>query len=368
MLPGIYIHLPFCAVHCSYCDFPLTTRLSLSDRYYAALLKEIRKNRPAEVAETLYFGGGTPSLTPPATLAEIMSEFLLLPGAEVTLEANPDDVTLETVKLWKQLGVTRLSIGVQSLDQNVLKWMLRRHSAEEGVASLASARSAGMKNVNVDLMMGCPGQTAESFLSGLKRLIEFRPEHFSLYLLEMHEGTALEEQLKKGKIDIMPDEDQIECFNEGRRLLGDAGYFHYEVSNFALPGYESRHNLKYWSDAPYYAFGAGASSYVRSIRATNIRSVAAYITAIEEGGDAIEMSVIEDADTRMRNALIFGLRKMEGVNIGDFRRSYGIQPIELFGEAGEEYLRGGFLEMNDTHLRLSPAGVLVSNEILSRAV
>ena len=365
---GIYVHLPFCAVHCSYCDFPLTTRLSLSHQYYISLLKEIEMRRPSEVADTLYFGGGTPSLTPAEVLGQIKDQFRLEYEAETTLEANPDDINDQSLHDWKRIGINRLSIGVQSLEDAVLRRMLRRHSAAQAWQSLEKSRAAGFGSVNVDLIIGAPDQTVDGFHDGIDQLIGFHPQHFSLYLLEVHENTALYKQLAADKVQLMPEEDQLQCYRNAAQMLEHAGYEHYEVSNFALPGHASRHNWKYWTNAPYAGYGAGACSYLGSTRTTNIMSVTKYIEALSAGRFPVASETREDPETEMRNAVIFGLRKREGIDLKEFKQLYGVSPLSLFDSGAEEYLQDGFLELFENRLRLTLSGMLVSNEILSHIV
>jgi oxygen-independent coproporphyrinogen III oxidase len=222
MHPGIYVHLPFCIVHCSYCDFPLSTRLSLSTSYDEALRKEVQM-RPPKPSDTLYFGGGTPSVTPPATIKQLIRMMPLKDDAEITLEANPDDVSSTSLSSWLECGITRLSIGVQSLEANALRLMLRRHSAQDAIIALQNAQKSGFKNINVDLMLGAPGQTANGFLIGLLQILDFRPQHLSLYMLEVHEGTLLETQIQQGIVHEMPEEQQVSCYLQAVDLLKKSG-------------------------------------------------------------------------------------------------------------------------------------------------
>ena len=364
MKPGIYIHLPFCSVHCSYCDFPLTTRLSLADDYYRSLLREIAMRARHCNADSLYFGGGTPSLTPAEVLGKIRERFPLEPGAEITLEANPENVTAEKLDSWKDVGINRLSIGVQSLEERVLKGMLRTHSPQQSIEAFERARAGGFHNINMDLMIGAPGQSVSGFFDGLRTLIELGPAHFSIYLLEIHENTALWKQIESGRVRPMSEDEQLQCYTGAVEELQTHGYEHYEVSNFALRGYVSRHNIKYWTNTPYAGFGAGACSYWDHVRTTNLRSVSAYIAAVNKGELPEEISAAEDHETQMRNAVIFGLRKRQGIDLDEFHEAYGVSALTLFDQA-DEYMRSGFLEVSENHLRLTLRGMLVSNEILA---
>ena len=368
LTPGVYVHLPFCSVQCIYCDFPLTTRLSLSERYYIALLKEIERNRPDARANTLYFGGGTPSLAPINVLRELIAAGLTAATEEITLEANPDHVTSEKLIEWHSLGINRLSFGVQSLEPEVLKGMLRQHSAEQALEAFTAARRAGFQNLNVDVMLGFPRQTVSGFLSGLTRLIELHPDHFSIYLLEVHERTGLHRLLKSGEVAAMPEDQQVECFEAAIDILSRAGYEHYEVSNFALEGKTSTHNLKYWTDAPYHAYGAGACSYLGSTRTQNQSDIATYIELMETGQSPVVETIREDEDTKSRNALIFGLRKVNGVDLGVFETLYRRTAQSLFGPALEEHVAAGLLEIDENQLRLTHKGMMLSNEILSSVI
>jgi putative oxygen-independent coproporphyrinogen III oxidase len=315
----------------------------------------------------LYFGGGTPSLAPGNVLRDLIASATTT-AEEITLEANPDHVTAEKLNEWRSLGINRLSLGVQSLEPEVLTGMLRQHSAEQALDAFTAARRAGFQNLNVDVMLGFPRQTVSGFLSGLMRLVELRPDHFSIYLLEVHERSGLHRLLESGKAASMPEEQQIECFDVAVDRLANAGYQHYEVSNFALEGKASLHNLKYWTDAPYHAYGAGACSYLGSVRTRNQPDVAAYIELIETGQSPVEETIQEDEETTARNALIFGLRKVNGIDLGAFETFYRRTPQSLFGTVWEDYLLGGFLEVFQNHLRLTRKGMMLCNEILSSVV
>ncbi|HEY7160135.1 MAG TPA: radical SAM family heme chaperone HemW [Acidobacteriota bacterium] len=367
MQPGIYIHLPFCVVHCSYCDFPLSTRLSLSSLYYEALEREVQM-RPPQQSNTLYFGGGTPSVTPAAIINKLIKMVPLTQDSEITLEANPDDVSAASLSSWLECGITRLSIGVQSLEADVLALMLRRHSPQQAIIALQNAQQSGFKNINVDLMLGSPCQTPEGFLLGLTQILDFQPQHLSLYLLEVHEGTLLARQIQEGKAQQMPEDEQVSCYLQAVNSLKKAGYLHYEVSNFALPGFESRHNLKYWTSAPYYGYGVGACSYYEQRRIQNLRDIPAYVQAITSGQLPIESDITENRETEARNAVIFGLRKTDGIDVESFKITYGIHPLSLFENKADLFLAEGYLELHNGRLRLTSGGLLLSNEILSSAI
>jgi oxygen-independent coproporphyrinogen-3 oxidase len=340
--------------------------MNLARPYYEALHKEIEM-RPPEFADTLYFGGGTPSTTPVSVIDDLIIQMPLTKDAEITLEANPDDVTGNNLDAWLKSGITRLSLGVQSLEASALRTMLRRHSAHDSTLAIELAKQAGFANISIDLILGSPGQTAEGFILGLSQLLDFHPQHLSLYLLEVHEGTLLERNILQGKMDPMKENVQVDCYLQAVTLLKKHGYKHYEVSNFALAGFESRHNLKYWTSASYYAYGAGACSFFDRKRIENLREIPDYIEALAAGRLPVKSEVIEDAETEARNAVIFGLRKIDGIEVAGFQDRYGIHPLSLFENNGNLFLQEGFLEEKNGRLRITPEGLLVSNEILTSA-
>lgn len=367
MTPGIYIHLPFCAVHCSYCDFPISTRTSLADSYYEALQREITL-RPAAPADTLYFGGGTPSMTPSAVLRGIKSRFDLESGAEVTLESNPDDITEKTLEEWREIGITRLSLGVQTLEEKALRVMRRNHTVEQALAAVEQVRKCGFSNVSFDLIIGSPEQTVDGFLDGLRALIEFHPQHFSLYLLELHERTLLRQLVDIGTLAPMHEDAQVECYRKAITLLQSHGYDQYEVSNFALDGFESRHNLKYWDGAPYYGYGAGACAYLPPARIKNVAPLPQYIRMLNDGQLPVEAQVLEDRTEVMRNTVIFGLRKKRGISLSGFERDFGVPAASLFEGGIDDLIEDGFLLTSGDRLALTLEGMLLSNDILTRVI
>lgn len=352
-------------MHCSYCDFPISTRVSLADSYYEALHREITL-RPAGNADTLYFGGGTPSMTPAKIIDEIKARFALEPGAEVTLESNPDDITEASLDAWLRLGVTRLSVGVQTLEDKALHVMRRKHTAEQALSALELIRNRGAGNVNFDLIIGSPEQTVDGFRTGLRTLLEFRPQHVSLYLLEVHERTLLHQLVALGTLKPMGEDAQIECYRAAISLLQSHGLEQYEVSNFALPGFESRHNLKYWEGAPYYGYGAGACAYLPPARIKNVGHLPEYIRMLHEGQLPVEAQVLEDRTEVMRNTVIFGLRKKRGISLSGFERDFGVSAASMFENGIDDLLQDGFLEISGDRLALTLNGMLVSNEVLTR--
>src|SRR5712692_323497 len=272
---GVYLHIPFCRSHCSYCDFATGMyEGELADRYVNSLIREITRwsevDSPAAV-DTIYFGGGTPSLLKPAQIERILKAvrdcFRLVGGAEITLELNPGDggasaaARQETVREFRRLGINRASFGAQTFDDRELKQLGRTHTSADIRSTFQRLREAGFENINFDLIAGLPGQTLRGWKRNLDEALELRPEHLSLYLLDVHEGTPLADQIHSGAQPKPDDDLAAEMYRVMIERVTVAGYQHYEISNFCLPGFQSRHNTKYWSGAPYYGFGCSAHSY-----------------------------------------------------------------------------------------------------------
>ena len=315
---GVYIHVPFCRSRCSYCDFATGTYdAPLAEKYVRAVEREVRSFAPGgvELAEvdTVYFGGGTPSLLTPAQVSRVLDavrgKFETDADAEVTLEMNPGTVTPEHLRALRAAGVNRASFGAQTFDDRELKRLGRTHTAEDTRRTFRDLRAAGFDNISFDLIAGLPRQTLAQWGRNLDEALALRPEHLSLYLLEVHEGTPLAEQIRQGRY-ATPDPDLAA---EMYRLLversRDAGYEQYEISNFCLPGRESRHNLKYWTAAPFYGFGNSAHSFDgRRARWSNERDARAYVKSIEEKGAAVVSREGLDERGPGAGALFLGLR------------------------------------------------------------
>lgn len=307
-------------------------------------------------------------MTPPPVIHEIKSRFALEPGAEVTLEANPDDITEEHLDGWRELGITRLSVGIQTLQEAPLRVMRRKHTVDQALTAVEQVRKSGFSNVSFDLIIGSPEQTVDGFLNGLRTLLEFHPQHFSLYLLEIHERTLLHQLTAIGTLQPMHEDAQVECYRKAIALLQAHRYEQYEVSNFALRGFESRHNLKYWDGAPYYGYGAGACAYLPPARIKNAAPLPQYIRMLNQGQLPVEAQVLEDRTEVMRNTVIFGLRKKRGISLSEFERDFGVPAASMFEGGIDGLVRDGFLETSGDRLALTLEGMLLSNDILSRVV
>ena len=376
-LAGIYIHIPFCRSRCSYCDFATGIyNNSQAERYTHALISEILSWNEMEVVEeidTIYFGGGTPSLLSVqqvcAILDAVHSRFHLKQNVEVTMEMNPGTVTLETLRAFRNAGVNRASFGAQTFDDRELARLGRSHTSQQTRATFRQLREAGFDNVSSDLIAGLPGQTIEQWKRNVDEALAMKPEHLSFYLLEVHEGTPLADHIKRG-LQPKPDEEvAAEMYSLMLERAAAAGYEHYEISNLCLPGFESRHNTKYWTGAPYYGFGCSAHSYDGQFRRwSNERDVARYVELIETNSSPIvEQSALNETEMRSE-ALYLGLRMMAGVDLNDYRARFGDDIRDSHREDLERFREAGLIECVGDSMRLTRAGALLSNEVFSAFV
>ena len=377
---GVYIHIPFCRARCSYCDFATGAyEGELAERYVGALAREIENFEGAGAragggacaeVDTIYFGGGTPSLLAPAQveriLAAVSARFGVAADAEVTMEMNTGTVTRASLRAYRGAGVNRASFGLQTFDDAQLRQLGRTHTAADARRTLELLRAAGFANVSFDLIAGLPGQTLGQWEHDLEEALALRPAHLSLYLLEVHEGTPLAEQLSRGRRP-QPDADVAA---EMYRLLCErtraAGYEHYEISNFCLPGRESRHNLKYWTGHPYYGFGCSAHSYDGArTRWSNERDAARYVALVEERGRAVVERVELEEREAAAESLFLGLRLLRGVDLGAHRARFRRDVRAERADDLARFAEAGLIEIDDDVLRLTRAGALLSNEVFS---
>lgn len=370
---GIYIHIPFCVKKCNYCAFLSgPAGPAVRQEYVNHLIKEIRlRSREVPEADTIYFGGGTPSLLTPEQIGRILEEvrsaFRISEDAEVTLEANPGTLTAESLAGYRAAGINRLSMGVQSMDDRRLRYLGRIHTAEEVRRDVKMAREAGFRNINLDLIFAIPGTGVSDALEDLEAIAALEPEHISFYSLQLEEGTSFFRDFEAGKLREVPDETDREMYHRGIQALREKGYRHYEISNFARPGCESRHNSKYWNMAEYVGLGLGASSYTGHRRTVNETDLKAYSETLDRGKLAfVEVHENSEADD-ISEAVFTGLRREEGVRYRDVLGSEATF-WEYFREALPEaraYEAGGFLEMTDEGLRLTERGIDISNGIMA---
>ena len=382
---GIYIHIPFCRSRCSYCDF--ATGLyepERAEQYTEALIREIflwQELPLPQTIDTIYFGGGTPSLLPANQLERILnavaSRFIIRTGTEITIEINPGlagasataAASQEAFKSFRRLGIDRASFGAQTFNDRELARLGRSHTAEDTRQTFRSLREAGFENISFDMIAGLPEQTLEGWDWNLEQAFALRPEHLSFYLLEVHEGTPLAEHIRRG-IQPSPDEDLAVLMYE--RMLERAvaaDYEHYEISNLARPGYQSRHNLKYWSGAPYYGFGCSAHSYDgRSRRWANERDPARYTQLITNGQSIITQRTELSEPQAFSESIFLGLRLMQGISIQALQEQFGVDIRTEHQEDLDRFHQAGLLEIDGDLIKLTRQGALLSNEVFSAFV
>ncbi|HET7565145.1 MAG TPA: radical SAM family heme chaperone HemW [Gemmatimonadaceae bacterium] len=351
----VYVHVPFCARRCSYCDFSIAVRRSVPvDEYLVALERELARRVPRDerwTIDTLYVGGGTPSQLGADGVARMLdlltTRFALEPDAEVTLEANPDDISLDGVRRWRSAGVNRLSIGSQSFDPRVLDWMHRTHSAEQITQAVAAARAGGIENLSLDLIFALPQELGRDWDRDLEHALALAPQHLSFYGLTIEPTTPLARWRDRGEVREAPEERYESEFLRAHDLLARAGYEHYEVSNYARPGKRSRHNSSYWRRVPYAGFGPAAHEFDGVRRRWNIAPYAGWVRAVHEGRDPLEADEVLGDESRRAEEVYLGLRVAEGVDI-DEAMALRVQP----------WVDAGWAELDASRLRLTPAGWL----------
>ena len=370
---GLYLHIPFCAAICNYCNFNRgLLDEAVKRRYVEALVAHIRQAaEPETPVDTVFLGGGTPSLLAPGEVRRLLEacreSFVLAPDAEVTLEANPETVFLESLEGYRAAGVNRLSFGVQSFRDDELRRLGRLHSAETARRAARLARQAGFDNLSLDLMLWLPGQRPGDWLESVDALADVGPEHASLYLLEIYPNAPLKDEMARGSWSVAPDDDAAEMYMEGLARLDRAGYEQYEISNVARPASRrSRHNLKYWQQGEWLGFGCGAHATRGGERWRVVAGTTEYIERIASGhGVELDRRVME-APERLEEALFMGLRLAEGLNLAALRRRYGVDVWGQYGAELERYVSAGLLFHDpERRLALSRRGMLLANEIMT---
>lgn len=369
-MSGIYIHIPFCKQKCSYCDFHFSTTYGpYRQRMIDALTKEI-EDRSVEFdgvpVQTIYFGGGTPSLLKVHELEQIFAalhtNYNTDQVKEVTLEANPDDITVASVSMWRSLGVDRLSIGLQSFREEDLKWMNRAHNVEEAMNAVDIAKNGGITNLTVDLIYGLPNLDEEAWLDHLNRVVAMDVQHISAYCLTVEEKTALASLVEKKKIVPANEELQATHFNSMLHLLTEKGYQQYEISNFAMSGYESEHNSAYWQGKKYVGIGPSAHSFDGSNRRWNLSNNLIYMKGIEEGGTYFEIEELSE-NNRYNERILTGLRTRVGIDPAELEREFGLS--EEFYKLVDEYIHIGWMKHMNGSLVLTAEGKLRADHIAS---
>ena len=349
-MKSLYIHIPFCKHRCYYCDFNSYSNIdNLIDDYMIALKKEIQSYSFSEY-KTIYFGGGTPSYVDERKIVEILKLIDYKTAEEVTIEVNPGTVNKEKLQYYIDNGINRLSIGLQATQNDILKAIGRIHTLQEFEKTFLDAREVGFKNISVDLMFGLPNQTLEDVNESLEYIIKLKPEHISCYSLILHQKI----------FDNLPsDEDEREMYYLIIDKLREAGYKHYEISNFAKPGYESKHNLVYWNQGEYVGAGAGASSYIDNKRYSNVSNIKEYINNY----DNRTIEEIQSEEDKEREYIILKLRLIEGINIEEINEKFNINACEKYKEQIEKLMKIALLEKDEKKIRLTKKGLDLANVV-----
>ena len=370
-MAGLYVHIPFCEAICAYCNF---TRGLVDDavqaRYVDALVTDIGRHAADVTVDSIYFGGGTPSVLTAAQVARVIAAcrdaFLVTSDAEVTMEANPESVSEARAAQYLGAGVNRISLGVQSFRDDELVRLGRLHSAARAAEAVAELRRAGVDNLSCDLMLWLPEQRPEQLRTSVARLIEVAPDHASVYLLEIYPQAPLKDAMARGGWSVAPEDDAADMYLETLAALDEAGFHQYEISNVARPGHESRHNLHYWRDGDWLAFGAGAHGADERERWRVVSGTSDYITRVAAGADVVGERWPRDPATRCEEALFMGLRLTEGLDLPRFRARYGLDVWARFGEALAPFIAAGHLVHEpDRRIFLTRTGMLVANDAMS---
>lgn len=373
---GIYIHIPFCIRKCPYCDFYSVTDLSLKREFIKALLLEMQAARPdfsKNSFDTLYIGGGTPSLLDAKDIEQIIETafglFKFLADTEITLEANPGTLSPQRLRDFRSTGANRINIGVQSFQDEILKFLGRIHSAQDARLALQWCRKAGFNHIGLDLIYSIPGQSLQLWRSDLKKAVESEPEHLSCYMLTFESGTRLDRARLAGKIHPLPEMRAAELFEMTIEYLEAHGYAQYEISNFATSErMRSRHNCKYWADVPYRGFGPSAHSYQAPVRYWNCRSVEKYIAAVGEGRLPTEEREELSREQQIIEAVYLGLRTADGIEIQGFEQKFGVTFYDLFGEKITPLKEKGLIQTDPKRCRLTRQGLLFLDSAVSALI
>jgi oxygen-independent coproporphyrinogen III oxidase len=368
----IYIHIPYCLHKCGYCDFNShPENREESAIYVSALLSEIEHYAPQLADQTVpsvFFGGGTPTILPPASLDKILNHvkryYNLSQDCEITLEANPATIKQETLDQIHTSGFNRISIGVQSFDLDELKLLERVHNEEEIHTTVERARLAGFNNLSLDLMSGLPGQAPEKWQSHLQKALDKNPDHISAYGLTIEPATSFYKLQERGLLTLPPEETQLEMFISTIETLQSAGYEQYEISNFARPGFECRHNLNYWDNGEYLGLGAGASSYLKGERFKNINLPSLYIREVQAKGSAVESTEKLELLHAMGETIMLGLRVLKGIPIEEFESRFKISFKKVYGKVINPLLSDGLITLNQNRMALSRKGLFLADSVI----
>jgi len=370
---GIYVHIPFCKQKCYYCDFVSYAKCEEKvEKYIQALKKEIKQevkkiDKEKYIIDTIYIGGGTPSLIDGKYIKEIVDtikeNYIITNEAEITIELNPGTVNKEKLRLYKEIGINRLSIGLQSTKNKILKDIGRIHTYEDFLECYNLARNVGFENINVDLMLALPNQKIIDVEESLKEVMKLNPNHISFYSLIVEENTPIDKMLEQGKIKLPDEEIERNMYWRVKQILEENNYLHYEISNFAKEGYESKHNLNCWNQEEYLGFGLASHSYFNNKRYSNIENIEEYIRNIEQANfeKNIIISEIQKEEDKKKEYMLLGLRKIEGINIQEFKNKFVDNPIYVFHNELEKLVNQNLIEIDLNQIKLTAKGLDFAN-------
>lgn len=370
---GLYVHIPFCQSRCIYCDFFSTTSHSMRPRYVDALCREAylrsrQLGNSGRSIRTVYLGGGTPSQLDIAHLDKLFDTlsacFDLLPDAEITMEANPDDISDDFLRGLRNLPINRLSFGVQTFSDTRLRFLHRRHTARQAMDTVARCQDAGYHNISIDPMFGFPGETVEDWADDVEKVIRMGVQHISAYALMYEEGTPLYRMLERGEVEEVDEEVSRGMYETLIRRLKNEGYEHYEISNFAQPGFASRHNSAYWEGVPYIGLGAGAHSYDGENRSWNVCALSEYIDGVSQGRRPCEEEILTPAQ-KYDEYVMVRLRTVGGVDLQVLKEKFGSALLDYFLRMARPHILGGRLKEDNGKVHLSEEGIFVSDDVMS---
>lgn len=380
---GLYVHIPFCERKCNYCDFYSLTKTSeLENRYVDALLIEIRsyKNKCKKYdIDSIFIGGGTPSYLKPENIELIMQEinntFSLSDNCEITIEANPNSIDESKALKYKSYGINRISLGIQSLDDDILKIIGRLHNSNEALEAIRAIKRSGIENINADIMFGIPNQTRQSIINSLSRIINEGIKHISFYSLKLEEGTQMFLMEEKGIIKMLDDDSEREMYYAGREFMESKGYDQYEISNFSQAGYECKHNIKYWTGGDYIGLGPFAHSCFEGVRYGNMSDIRLYCESIEKAKNKDtniaeqefskfrQINEVLNKESRMFEYIMLGLRLNKGINIDDFNNKFESDFFHLYKNQIDKLLNHGLIIRDENRIKLSKKGMDISNYV-----
>jgi oxygen-independent coproporphyrinogen-3 oxidase len=369
-MAGIYVHIPFCRKACHYCNFHFSTSTHLQNAFVSALLQEIelRKKYATEPISTIYFGGGSPSILPPVDIKDILTKifttFKVEQGIEITLEANPDDIKIEKLQEWKEAGINRLSIGIQSFFEEDLQWMNRAHNANQAVNCIHLAHEAGFYNLTIDLIYGTPTLCDENWKKNVDTAVSLQIPHLSCYALTVEPKTALEKLIQLKKLTDVDGETQARHFELLMKWMKEAGYEHYEISNFAKPGFRSKHNSSYWQGKQYLGLGPSAHSFNGYSRQWNIANNALYIQSIAKGTVPSEEELLTE-EQQLNEYIMTSLRTIEGLSLQKILKDFGEDNYQTVLKTAHSHLQHNHLALKNNHLITTAEGKLLADGIAS---